>query len=138
MRTYIKKERKVITCPVCGKTLKGKSTQIYCSSSCAGNKSNIKTGLVGVKPGTVGAMAELAVAVDLMRSGYDVYRSLSYHCHADLIAIKGDEVRKLEVRTGYYYLNALGIKVLRCPKHRTAGKEFVIYTHSDNKVHYGN
>lgn len=73
-----------------------------------------------------------------MRNGYDVYRSLSYDCHADLIAIKGDEVRKCEVRTGHYYVNAMGIKVLRFPKKTTAGKEVIVYTHSDSKVHYGN
>ncbi len=54
-----------------------------------------------VPAGTVGAVTEMAVAIDLMRGGWAVFRALSPSCHCDLIASKRGELVKVEVRTGY-------------------------------------
>lgn len=50
--------------------------------------------------GTVGAVSELIVSVDLMRKGYHVFRALSAHCPCDLIAMDAGRVIRIEVRTG--------------------------------------
>lgn len=51
--------------------------------------------------GTVGAISEMVVAVDLMEKGYSVFRALSPACKSDLVAKKNDTVITVEVRTGY-------------------------------------
>lgn len=50
--------------------------------------------------GTVGALAELVVAVDLMERGYDVFRALSQACGADLAVIAHGRLYRVEVRSG--------------------------------------
>jgi len=49
--------------------------------------------------GTIGAISELSVACHLMNLGYDVFRSLSPHASCDLVAIKGQRVLRIEVKT---------------------------------------
>jgi len=51
--------------------------------------------------GTVGAISELAIAVDLMKKGYSVFRSLSPSCKFDFFAYKDGIALKVEARTGY-------------------------------------
>lgn len=105
-----------------------RSVQIYCSAECRRPPQHNKCrGLAdGVPPGTVGAVAELAVAALLMSEGYDVFRSLSPHSFCDLIAVKGGEVRKLEVRSGTY--NYLG-KLFYSPQVKAGATEFAVYIH---------
>lgn len=57
----------------------------------------------GVNPGKTGAIVELAVAVDLLRRGFDVFRALSPSCSCDLVALKPGLVLRIEVRTMIYY-----------------------------------
>jgi predicted AAA+ superfamily ATPase len=47
--------------------------------------------------GKVGAIAELAVAADLMRRGYEVYRAVSQASDFDLLAIKNGKILTIEV-----------------------------------------
>lgn len=54
-----------------------------------------------IPTGTVGAISEIIISVDLMKKGYAVFRSLSQSCFCDIIAIKGKTVLKIEIRTGY-------------------------------------
>jgi hypothetical protein len=58
-----------------------------------------------ISPGTVGAIAELAVAVDLMERGYDVFRAVSPACSCDLAVLSGGELLRIEVRTGHLSAN---------------------------------
>lgn len=58
-----------------------------------------------LNPATVGAAAELVVAIDLIRQGYETYRALSPASGADLVAFKDGDLIRLEVRTGYYRYN---------------------------------
>lgn len=46
-----------------------------------------------------GTVAELLVAGELMRKGYDVYRALSPHAPCDLVATMGEVTMRVEVRT---------------------------------------
>ena len=77
----------------------------YCNSKCRNaavaqsfRKDNPRTGL---PTGTVGAMSELIAAADLMRKGYDVFRSLSPACPCDLAILINDKLLRIEVKTGY-------------------------------------
>lgn len=47
-----------------------------------------------------GAAAELLVCADLMYRGWHVYRCVSPHAPADLIATKGESMVRVEVRAG--------------------------------------
>lgn len=76
----------------------------YCSNPCRKEFEGRKWGRSSdksISSGTVGAIAEMAVAVDLMEKGYAVFRALSPSCLCDLIAIKDGKVLRVEVRTGY-------------------------------------
>lgn len=48
---------------------------------------------------TLGALNELAVAADLMRRGYDVFRALSPASPCDLLALRGGLTVRIEVRS---------------------------------------
>jgi hypothetical protein len=76
----------------------------YCSKSCRRAyrlKVYGRQGSFNLPTGTIGAMAELAAAQDLLKRGYEVYRALSPSCSGDLLAEKQGKTFKLEVRTAY-------------------------------------
>jgi hypothetical protein len=51
--------------------------------------------------GTVGAMAELLAATDLLMKGFEVFRAVSPSASCDLAILKEGKLLKVEVRTGY-------------------------------------
>lgn len=53
--------------------------------------------------GNTGTVAELLVATDLMKQGFEVFKALSPHCSCDLIAFDGDKCYRIEVKTGYVH-----------------------------------
>lgn len=81
----------------------GDGKSLFCSKKCrdAFNGESIKSypGLKTSK-GTIGAISEMRVCVDLLLKGYDVFRAVSPSCSCDLIALKGDRKIRVEVRTG--------------------------------------
>ncbi len=96
------------TCIECRKEFQASwPHQRTCTRECrhAFNQKNawVTSGLkkLGVSSGTVGAISELRVAVDLMMRGYDVFRALSPACSCDLAMIKDGRLIRIEVRTGY-------------------------------------
>ena len=97
-----------------------------------------KHNLNGLNTGTVGAIAELVISAELMRNGYEVYRALSSHCRCDILAVKNGVVNEIEIRSGLYYNRKDGGITLHYPTRRSEGKKMIIYTHSDNKIHYIN
>lgn len=54
----------------------------------------------GPHPVHVGSTSELSACVFLMRSGYDVFRSLAANTPFDLVAYKDGVLYKVEVKTG--------------------------------------
>ena len=75
-----------------------------CSEKCRANRYKVLSGRysdTSIKSGTVGAISEMVVGVDLLKNGYAVFRALSQACHCDLVATKGKENIRVEVRTGY-------------------------------------
>lgn len=47
---------------------------------------------------TVGAICEVQVSADLMKRGYEVYRTMSHHASCDLVALRNDKLVRIEVR----------------------------------------
>lgn len=91
----------------------------------------------GLSCGTVGALSEILVSADLLKKGYAVFRSLSPACFCDLIAIKGDEMKKIEVRTGYKMVHSN--KIFFPKKLSTINgipNEYAAYVNAENKVYY--
>lgn len=48
-----------------------------------------------------GAFAEMIISADLLRRGFEVYRSLSAHSSCDLVAIRGDLFFRVEVKSAH-------------------------------------
>lgn len=123
-------------CKKCRKifTPKHKAAQ-FCSKGCKMGYNYTrytKSETKGICSGTVGAIAELVVCADLMKKGFDVYRAVSPHAYADLIAIKDGRLYQFEVRTARYMDDG---KIF-FPTTRLENKSVAVVTHTDNKVHY--
>jgi len=56
---------------------------------------------VYISPATRGAISEYKVSSFLMVNGYDVFRSMSPSSFCDLVVIKDNVVKKIDVKTGY-------------------------------------
>lgn len=59
----------------------------------------------GLSPGTVGAIAELVIAVDLMKKGYEVFRAMSPSASCDLLVCKGGKFLRIEAKTATRQVN---------------------------------
>ena len=57
-----------------------------------------------VSSGTAGAISEIVVSASLLKDGWDVYRAVSPSSKCDLVAIKDGIIRRVEVKTGYRYV----------------------------------
>jgi len=78
----------------------------FCSRKCSRGYWAVLYGIDKLLPcGTVGAIAELVVATDLLKKGYDVFRALSPHCSCDLAILKNRKLYRIEVRNGYRLKN---------------------------------
>lgn len=139
-KTKIKK-----TCPVCGEKFKttANGNQVYCSQTCRGKQEitpypHIK--VVGfeisdkIPSGSKGAISELLVAADLLAKEYHIFRSMSPHCFCDLIAIKGNLLKKIEVRRGFLTANN-SISFARA-KYDSEDTVYGIHIYESNSVIY--
>lgn len=78
--------------------------QVYCSVECS-KQSNTRN-FHDINPprevstSTTGAVGELLVAADLMKSGYSVFRALSPSCSCDLAVLHNGKLCRVEVRSG--------------------------------------
>lgn len=77
----------------------------YCSNQCRRSEQKERYAVLNdranISPGKVGAVAELIVSADLLRKGYEVFRSVSQDCSCDLVILKAGRFIRVEVRTGY-------------------------------------
>ena len=48
----------------------------------------------------VGAIGEMTACADLLKRGFEVFRSVSATCSCDLIILKNKKLLRVEVRTG--------------------------------------
>lgn len=86
-----------------------KKKRKYCSISCRTNFYNKKTkglnnscDLNNICAGTLGAVHELVICIDLLKKGYEVFRSVSPACSCDLAIIFEGKLFRVEVTTGSY------------------------------------
>ncbi len=88
-------------CVFCEKPLPS-SRWRYCSDECFRAYRAKKYQTNNPKPtmptNTVGAIAELRVAVDLLSHGYHVFRAMSPSCPCDLAVLKDGKLLKIEAR----------------------------------------
>lgn len=93
-------------CGVCKKGYQKTYGNKYCSEECRQiNIDSRKTDHYDLSPGTIGAINELKVCVDLMIKGFNVFRCMSPNSPHDLIISKDKELLKVEVTTGTRYIN---------------------------------
>lgn len=113
--------------------------RLYCSTTCSRAYTGFKGSYKNVPNGTVGAIAELEVACDLMKKGYEVFRSLSQSCSCDLAVLKNERLTRVEVKTGYRNKNGR-ISYPEYKKHsrlkRLKFDIIAIYLHESNEIIY--
>lgn len=100
---YKRKAKTQKVCEQCGKPYLGRPDSLFCGRKCrqlAYFKAGDKPVYAGMATGTIGALGELRVAVDLLEKGYEVYRSVSPSCSADIIIWKAGRCVRVEVKTG--------------------------------------
>ncbi len=122
-----------IKCVVCDKEFKPANKKVtMCSAACRNKKwkPERETFKLGIPCATVGAVAELMVAVELFKLGYEVYRPLSFAASCDLIALKDGIIFRIEVKTARY----AGDKLVH-PVKNIRSENLVLVTHSDQKAH---
>lgn len=124
-------------CIVCGTSnvtyIKNKR---ICSNECRKKRYGRYNKEYNISSNTVGAISELMISVDLMKKGYSVFRSLSPNCFCDILAIKNDEVRKIEIRTGYLNLNGKVTYPMKTSTNNGKPTEYGVYIRGNNTVHY--
>ena len=136
---YIHKSKEDKNCGYCSVSFRsGLKWQRFCSNKCQSKSWN--ENYVGKKPepylspGTVGALSELIISIDLLRRGYEVFRALSPSCSCDLAIFKNGQLKRIEVRTGWYTKTgkAAAVKL----KERDKIDILAIYIRVDNSIHY--
>lgn len=127
--------KECVTCKVEFKTTHPNAK--FCSRKCktVQIKSPYNGFINGVDTSTTGAIAELMACVDLMKKGYEVFRAMSPSSHCDILGIKDGVVHLYEVRTGTYIESKNG-KRLTWINRKAHGKEMIVVTYKDHKVHY--
>ena len=103
---YLKIKFRCINCnkAVRGYTLRRK----FCSALCEREYTAMKQREhidypeeLHVSKSALGAASELDVCSDLLRRGYEVFRSVNSSCSCDLIAMKDKKILRIEVKTGW-------------------------------------
>lgn len=91
-----------MTCFVCGGPLPGRRTS-FCSKRCEA-RAYESTRSIGSRfglPTTIGGgLCELLAAVDLLKRGYHVFRSVTATSPFDIVACKGEQTLRVEVKMG--------------------------------------
>ncbi len=82
----------------------------YCSSECSQkasvrrnteNRRNLNLGAkLGLSGGKIGKIAEFVTAIDLIKRDWNVYTAFEDTHPFDILAIKGERMLKIEVKTG--------------------------------------
>jgi hypothetical protein len=89
--------------------------QKFCTKRCHNTLKNPISGYPGITPSTVGTIGELAVSIDLLSRGVEVFRALSPACSCDLAILQNGKLLRIEVRSGYFIKNRL---IVTNKKHR--------------------
>jgi len=130
-------------CLICTNSFKHSQPQaLVCSKKCRDARDDQLYGRLCnqkiLPTGTTGAISEMAICADLMYKGYAVFRATSPSCFADVVAIKGVDVFKIECRTGHKRTSDNKImfsKIINC-KNNNSINLFAVYIPNISKVHY--
>ena len=82
--------------------------------------------------GTMGAISECLVIVDLLSKKFDVFRAISPSAKCDLVAFKNGNILRVEVTTGHYTSES---KNVTYPKHNPDNYDIVAVVVHD-KIYY--
>ena len=96
-----KRKRHSKNCINCKKNFTGMINQKYCGPQCSLEWSGKKSFWDGIAPATVGAIQEYRVSIDLLKKGFEVYKSVSPSASCDLLCLKNNEIFTVEVKTCY-------------------------------------
>ena len=104
-------ERKCVGCKSLIPIYRNKKAD-YCSDKCRRRLAaeqyksrNYDQHELKVCTGTVGAINELRVCVDILSKGFEVFRAVSPSCSCDLAIIKNKKLTRVEVTTGHFCAN---------------------------------
>ncbi len=79
--------------------------QKYCEPECRQQhyyaKNRNTTYPTSLTTGSIGTIGDLGVAADLLKRGYDVFKSISPACWTDLVVYVDGRFQSVEVKTGY-------------------------------------
>lgn len=115
-----------------------RAAQKYCSRACWPSEKQRQTRLgadrvhASLPTSTTGCISELVVAADLLAKGYAVFRTLTPNSFCDLIAVRGEETRKIQVRTG----RILNDKPYHCQLVRAGVTEVAVFYPDKDKIEY--
>lgn len=103
-------------CSMCGEKFTTRlKLQKYCGLECSKESNSYISIATGLPTGTVGAISDLIVCADLLKKGYEVFRSVSQSCSCDLAILKNGHLLRVEVKTGYS--TARGKRFTNKPSH---------------------
>lgn len=105
-----------VICIQCGRQVLRRGAK-FCSAACQRKRYFAKMGILGtgLPTGTTGAISELVICCDLLRRGYEVFRSVSPSCSCDLAVLKDGKLLRIEVKS--VHLNRLNGKVMQPARH---------------------
>lgn len=94
-------------CQWCGEiNLNRISSAKYCSKSCVNESAKAQrksqNNFTDINRNKIGALSEILACADLLRNGFDVFRSVSPSASCDIIAYFKNKVYRIEVTTGYF------------------------------------
>jgi hypothetical protein len=88
----------------------------------------------GLNSGQSGAVAELLVSADLLRRGYEVFRSVSQTASCDMVALRDGRCVRIESRMGRYRNDGT---VTTPSAQRDAGRfDVMAVLTPDQEIHY--
>jgi len=90
-------------CKSCNKPFQAKKLQLFCNRLCSNDFHSFHglTNKYGLSTGDLGSINELLVCVHLMKQRYSVFRNVSVNGKIDLVALKDNIFKKVQVTTGY-------------------------------------
>lgn len=132
-----------VTCRSCGNPVPADRQRYrskYCTNRCSRDYQKKlyreANGRVSTLPtGTAGAISELLVAADLLRRGYAVFRALSQSCSCDLAILKGSQLLRVEVRSGYRTVNGAVSSSIQS-KDKGRYDLLAVVFRADGSIHY--
>jgi len=90
-----------VKCKTCGKYFEkyDHNRRSFCSPKCRKNYEKSLRPKRKTCQATTGAISEYLVVSDLLKNGFNVYRSVSPSAPVDMIAIKSNKIFRVEVKT---------------------------------------